>query len=831
MPGTDPLELARDAYQEARGAIAQYRLPDARANVARALEHLAGVEDHDDERFELAIRIRVTGSWLTSDSDGLAAALDEVAGARNDAAAAGRDDLRAMALIQAGVLRARAGFIEDALAELRPAVELSDLLPVEDRVRLLLNKGTMASEAGHLAEAAGDLAAAARLATDLPDYAFMATHNLGFVEYLQGDLPAALHSMHAADDMDAPVDRSVSRLDRARVLMEVGLLDDAADLLAGTVEDMRRAGMADELTSALLDRARCELLRDRPATAVGLADEVVARADERGEQLRSLAAAGVRVEALLADRTFDARTVAEAGRLVEEATTAGMELIADRAVAVRVIARSRLGAVTGDAPTDAALQRLAQSPYFATRLLAIRAQLALAGDDDRRAELVAAAIRDLARSKSGMASLDLRTALTVHVEPIVEMDLVRASALGDAGAALEVTERWRGALDTVPSVRPSPDPEVAGIWSKLRKRHEELRDAPAEAVRELQDDVATLEHRLRERSWHGPSAKQDQTHRGSRALQAAAPNLLSYFWAAGTLHLVHVRDGGEPHLLRLGGQAEITELVARAVSDAAALVHAPQGPLGAAVRSSLEQELTELDALLLPEDLGSDAVVVVPGGRLARLPWGMLPRLRERGVTLARSADLWRGGGTILGGVPSVAVASGPDLPLAPQETEMVAGNWSRAAHVPGEPAAVREALGSHDVVHVAAHGRHRADNPLFSSLLLHGGSLFAHELEGHDVRAGLVVLSACGVGRSILRPGDEALGLTSSLLALGVGAVVAPLTDVPDSLSCRMMAALHRGLAAGSSGPEALAAAADGNLLARSFTWFGSDWRLQVSA
>src|SRR5699024_8464843 len=139
---------------------------------------------------------------------------------------------------------------------------------------------------------------------------------------------------------------------------------------------------------------------------------------------------------------------------------------------------------------------------------------------------------------------------------------------------------------------------------------------------------------------------------------------------------------------------------------------------------------------------------------------------------------------------------------------------------------AVREALRHHDVVRVAAHGRHRADNPLFSSIRLHGGSLFAHELEGLDVRSSLVVLSACGVGRARLRPGDEALGLTSSLLALGVRAVVAPLTDVPDALACETMAALHHGLARGMPGPEALAAAAGGDPLARSFTWFGSDWR-----
>ena len=110
MTGTDPVEQAGEAYQEARAAIAQYRLQDARAHIARALEHLGGAEA-SEERFELGIRIRVTRSWLTSDSDGLAAALAEVEAVREEAAAAGRDDLRAVTHVQAGVLRARAGFV------------------------------------------------------------------------------------------------------------------------------------------------------------------------------------------------------------------------------------------------------------------------------------------------------------------------------------------------------------------------------------------------------------------------------------------------------------------------------------------------------------------------------------------------------------------------------------------------------------------------------------------------------------------------------------------------------------------------------------------------
>ena len=80
---------------------------------------------------------------------------------------------------------------------LRRAVPLAGHLPTDDRVRLLLNKGTVASQSGHWGEASADLGEASRLAADagLGEFAFMARHNQGYVEYLRGDLPAALRLM------------------------------------------------------------------------------------------------------------------------------------------------------------------------------------------------------------------------------------------------------------------------------------------------------------------------------------------------------------------------------------------------------------------------------------------------------------------------------------------------------------------------------------------------------------------------------------------------------------------------------------------------------------
>lgn len=826
QPQPDALRAATAAYHEARAALGQYRLPEVRLHLDDARRLLDAAPGETDERVELALRIRLTESWLICDESGLAPAMAQVEDIGLAAESAGREDLRALAHVQGGVLLARAGRFAESLDHLRSAVALSHALPVDDRVRLLVNKGTVASQHGLLDEAADDLAEAARLATDLPDYAFMALHNLGFVEYLRGDLPAALRAMVAADGMDAAVDRSVSRLDRARVLMEAGLVDEASDLLTETVSSMRAANMADELADALLDLARCSLLRGRAGDAAGTADEVLALTGPRGDEHRGLAAAVIRLESLLLDgRPADAE--AEAAPLVARAEAAGLTGLADRAAALGVLAVGDAGGVaTAPEAFEARLARMRRSPYLSVRLLGIRAELALGPGRDRRGRLVRTAMRELTTAKSGMASLDLRTALTIHSWPIVVEDLRRAVAGGDAWSVLTATERWRRALRTIPSVVPSTDPRSAELWSLLRRRREEARTAPDPAQQAIHEETIRLERELRERSWTGRAASGHAGVAPFRRGDGRGHVLLSYFWLDDRLHLVTADPGRPTRLLRLGGRGEVVELVQQVGAAASALANARNGPLAAGILGSLADSLARLDEAVLPTDLAQGPAVVVPSGPLARLPWGMLPRLRERPVSVVPSLGQWAGGATLLGRIPDVAAASGPGLQLADDEVRLVRARWEGATRLDGRPESVKDALSRYDVVHIAAHGQHRADNPLFSSIRLHGGDVFAHELEHLRTRAGLVVLSACGVGRTLVRPGDEALGLTSSLLALGVRAVVAPLTDVPDELARDTMAVLHRRLAEGAPGPAALRDAATG-LLARSFTWFGSPWQV----
>jgi CHAT domain-containing protein len=113
---------------------------------------------------------------------------------------------------------------------------------------------------------------------------------------------------------------------------------------------------------------------------------------------------------------------------------------------------------------------------------------------------------------------------------------------------------------------------------------------------------------------------------------------------------------------------------------------------------------------------------------------------------------------------------AGPGLEGAEREVVELASQYRSATVLTGAAAtaeAVRSALDGAALVHVAAHGRFRADNPLFSSLTLADGPLTVYDLETVRRAPHTLVLSACESGLSDVRPGDELMGLAAALFSL----------------------------------------------------------------
>jgi CHAT domain-containing protein len=112
-------------------------------------------------------------------------------------------------------------------------------------------------------------------------------------------------------------------------------------------------------------------------------------------------------------------------------------------------------------------------------------------------------------------------------------------------------------------------------------------------------------------------------------------------------------------------------------------------------------------------------------------------------------------------------------------------------------------------VAHLAAHGHHDRGNVLFSRLDLADGPLMAYDLQRLTAAPAQVILSACDVGRAVVRPGGEVLGFTAALLHCGTTSVIASVARVADQSSAGQMTAYHQALRSGAGPAAALATSA----------------------
>jgi CHAT domain-containing protein len=161
-------------------------------------------------------------------------------------------------------------------------------------------------------------------------------------------------------------------------------------------------------------------------------------------------------------------------------------------------------------------------------------------------------------------------------------------------------------------------------------------------------------------------------------------------------------------------------------------------------------------------------------------------------------------------GLPSALVVAHSDagrLPFVPEEARAV------AALMPGEvlleEAATRDALRAaaprHPILHLAAHGEARLDNPAFAYLKLADGHLGTIDVFNLDLPGALVVLSGCETGRSVVTDGDELIGLSRGFLYAGAATLVQSLWRVEDGATARLMARFYRALKDGRTKGAAL--------------------------
>lgn len=154
--------------------------------------------------------------------------------------------------------------------------------------------------------------------------------------------------------------------------------------------------------------------------------------------------------------------------------------------------------------------------------------------------------------------------------------------------------------------------------------------------------------------------------------------------------------------------------------------------------------------------------------------------------------------------------SDGGRLPYTLQEAERVAALLKSGCYLE-EQAAIEKlssSEGVHAIIHLAAHGKNRADAPDFSYLQLADGQLNTVDVFNLDLPAELVTLSGCETGLVTIGGGDELLGLSRGFLYAGARSLLISLWLVEDASTAQLMEAFYQGVLEGQSRAGALRSA-----------------------
>jgi len=779
--------------------------------MARPLLERAHAQARDAD---LLARIEASLAYVSADMGDPARAreLCEQALARPHLAA----ETRGVVQSQLALLQMRAGETGAALASFGSAISSLTTLPA-DLGKAHLNRGGVYLQRGQSDRAARDFrdAAVHLEAAGLRVEAAMARHNLGYTYLLRGDLVEALTQMDAARLVLAPlspVHEATCDQDRAEVLIAAGLTAQGREALRNAARAYATRGLRRRRAEAEWVLART-LVHTHPSEALAAARRARDNFDRSDTEAWRVRAEAVMLSAEVELGRKGPSLVGRGDDLVARLTEQGLPW---GAASVRVhtarvlirrdeidLARRRLKQVrlTADAP-------------LSLRLLAhdVRGELAQA-QGRRTAALMhlRSGLGELHGWQSSFGSLDLQTMVVGHGARLARRGLALAVESGKPAVVYEWSERARMLASRVQPVRVPADEQMATDLAELRKLAvtEDAPKVPApRRAHELRD-------RVRERAWQvrgsgevTEPAALDDVRRG------LGPDTALVAWVVTperVTGLVVTEDRATVH--DLGSRADLDDPLDGLLPDLDVAASDLPDVLARSVRAQLAARLEDLATMLvapLADRIGDRAVVLTPSGLLAGTPWTLLPGLVGRPVTVARSATSWLAARSPLG-LASAGFVAGPRVVRAEQEVTEAGARWAGAEVLTGDKAtadAVAQLAGQVDVLHIAAHGRHSGDNPLFSGLELVGGPWFGYDIDQLGQVPAVVLLSACEVGRSSVRYGEELIGMTAAWLHAGARCVIASPAAVSDEAAHGVLTAVHAGMAAGLDPAAALAKA-----------------------
>jgi len=803
--------LAQASGQPVAAAIAEHAAGLAaawRGDVAGGLAHLErGIELAKHDPVEQAV-VRSGLAYLLARSGNLAEALD--------AALAAEPALEGPNL---GRLLSVMGFIYGQLGDLDQArrtyeASVATLETAEDPdvlAGVLANRGIFEWIHGGYQTAIASLTRALAINRQRGRVAEASAtaHNLGLAHIAAGDVPLGLRLMEEASSWmdERGFDRSVLLLDRCRVLVDLGLAAEALNLGHEAARLLINAEARLDLSDLALILGRAALALDDTEAAMGYAEQALKAFTEQGRDqaagsprallhvARLLAGDGGGVEELIGIESSD----------VDPATALHVclrLLDADRTVEAHNLAQLTLEGLE----TNEGAIGIVQAATARTILASV------AGQPRRALEAMNEGFAAAEANAALLGSIEMRALTLRQATRLGALGCQAGLNAGDSSAAFAAVERARMLVTQLRPPSPGTDPRVDQLLAEIRRLEAEIAASP-DAV-----DTAHLHHDRAERERDLRALTRQSASHGERPA-AAAPSLqelsarlgeravVSFATSRGTLQAFVLGGDGILHHRELGASAAIESMVEDLQHGL--LAYSMGRSTNMAVRR-LERAKAALGAAVF-EPLGSlidhGELVIVPGGGLDGLPWPLFEQLRGRSITLASGAFTWK---APTAAVPShPLVAAGPGLEHAELEAAAVASLYPHAT-VLGVGAAtvptVLAGLADADVLHLCAHGRFRADNPMLSHLQVADGPLYLYDLNHAPTVPSLMIFSACEVGLGVVAPEGSLVGIAAALTGRGCQRIVASAVPVRDDETAELMQRLHRSLLRGVSVEAALA-------------------------
>ena len=737
------------------------------------------------------------------------------------------------ALLQRSALLYKMG---DPIGTLEACDRVLEVVPpeaVSERARAFNNIGIVRLYTGPMEQARAALAEAERLhrLAGRPAQAAQTRANLAMALHRLGDLVGALRTFEEAEReaLAHGVLGGQILFAKAEVLLAAGLLRDVKRDLPDLIADLDARSMHVDAAEGCLYLA---------LALVGLGDpRMIEAAGEARERFRQAGCPGwwealaglveVRARWVGGDVSLDALRAAR--RTLAQVQRRGLpfyEAEAELQCGVLAAALGRQAEACRRFEAVAAQRRRGSVRQRALGWEGLARLRVLAGNRSGALRAADAGLRVVEGHRDAIGATDLRAGASFQGVELAALALREAVAGGNPVAVLRWAERWRaGALYRRPVFSPS-DPAVADLLSELRRTTSAMRveAAVGQPTRDLERRLGRLERALADWVRHNATAADRDLGRHLRSgldldeLRASLGSrvLVEYIECDGELMTV-VLDDRRCILHRLGptdAVAARSEATLFALRKLTRLTR--RSPAAGPSLAAFSGRVGALRAALLgaPLPFGADReLVVVPTGHLHVVPWQLLAG-SDRTVAVAPSAALWQEAARSARFDGDVVGVAGPGLAGAMKEMMSIRAHHPHARTLTGAAAtvyAVSSAIDGARLVHLAAHGDIRSDNPLFSSFRMADGPQTVYDLQCLTKAPATVVLSACNSALSQVDAGDELLGLVASLLAGGTSTAVAAVLPVPDLAAVPLMDRLHRGLAAGDRPGAALAAAAAG--------------------